>query len=93
LLSKGLVILRRRTVGKPQANHFGLAGADPDLVVRRDLGALLAGVHCALIALHHTVVDAVLDVGTLVLLPPEKPLVVCFILGEEQRDIPFTGKD
>ena len=60
--------------------------------MRRDLGALLAGVHRALLALHHAVVDAVLDVGALVLLP-EKPLVVCFVLGEEQRHLAFAGKD
>ena len=69
LLSEGFALLVRRTVGEPQANHFGLTGADIGLVVRRDLGALLAGVHRALVALHHAVVDAVLDVGALVLLP------------------------
>ena len=61
--------------------------------MRRDLGALLFGVHRALIALHHAVVDAVLDVGALVLLPGEKPLVVRFVLGEEQRHLAFAGKD
>jgi len=35
----------------------------------------------------------VLDVGALVLLPGEKPLVVCFVLGEEQRHIALAGKD
>ena len=69
LLSEGFALLVRRIVGEPQANHFGLTGADIDLVVRRDLGALLFRVHRALIALHHAVVDAVLDVGALVLLP------------------------
>ena len=71
----------------------GLTGADIEPVVRRDLGALLAGVHRVLLALHHAVVDAVLDVGALVLLPGEKPLVVCFVLGEEQRHLAFAGKD
>ena len=28
LLSKGFALLVRRTVGEPQANHFGLTGAD-----------------------------------------------------------------
>ena len=93
LLSKGIALLVRRSFGEPQANHLGLTGADTDLVVRRDLGALLAGVHRALVALHHTVVDAVLDVGALVLLPGEKPFVVCFVLGEEQRHLAFAGKD
>ena len=93
LLSKGIALLVRRSLGEPQANHCGLTGADIDLVVRRDLGALLAGVHGALVALHHAVVDAVLDVGALVLLPGEKPLVVCFVLGEEQRHLAFAGKD
>ena len=80
-------------LGEPQANHAGLTGADVDLVVRRDLGALLAGVHRVLVALHHAVVDAVLDVGALVLLPGEEPLVVGFVLGEEQRHVAFAGKD
>ena len=93
LLSEGFARLVRRTVGEPQANHFGLTGAYIDLVVRRDLGARLAGVHRALVALHHAVVDAVLDIGALVLLPGEKQLVVCFVLGEEQRHIAFAGKD
>ena len=93
LYAKGFALLAGRTVGEPQANHFGLTGADVDLVVRRDLGALLAGVHHTLVALHHVLVDAVLDVGALVLLPGEKPLVVCFVLGEEQRRIAFAGKD
>ena len=42
LLSEGFALLVRRSFGEPQANHFGLTGADIDLVVRRDLGALLA---------------------------------------------------
>ena len=40
LLSEGFALLFRRTVGEPQANHFGLTGADIDLIVCRDLGAL-----------------------------------------------------
>jgi hypothetical protein len=40
-----------------------------------------------------THVDAVLNVGALVLLPREEPLVVCFVLGEKQRHIAFAGKD
>ena len=93
ILAKGFDLPVRGTAGEPQANHVGLTGADGGPVVRRDLGALLAGIHRLLIpAVHHTVVDAVLDVGALVLLP-EKPLVVCFVLGEEQRHIAFAGKD
>ena len=68
LLSEGFALLVRRTVGEPQANHFGLTGTDIDLVVRRDLGALLVRVHRGLFTLHHAVVDAVLDVGAFVLL-------------------------
>ena len=52
-----------------QPHGCRLAGADRQLVVGRDLGALLLGVHRALFALHHAVVDAVLDIGALVLLP------------------------
>src|SRR5512147_2406768 len=62
LLSEGLAILVRGTVGEPQANHFGSTGVYIDLVVRRDLGTLLAGVHGTLVALYHAVVDAVLNV-------------------------------
>ena len=40
-LAKGFALLVRRSLGEPQANHRGLTGADIDLVVRRDLGALL----------------------------------------------------
>jgi hypothetical protein len=84
LLSEGFALLVRR--GEPQANHFGLTGAYIDLVVRCHLGALLPWVHGGLFALHHAVVDAVLDVGAFVLLS-EEPFVVRFVLGEEQRHI------
>src|SRR4029077_7787532 len=93
LLFEGLTVLVWRTLGEPQANHLALTSIDFDPVVRRDLGALLARVHRAMSDLHDIVVDAVPGVGTLVLLPQEKPLVVCFILGEEQRHIAFAGKD
>ena len=91
-LAEGLALRRRGRVREPQANHLALAGADGDRVVRRDLGALLAGVHRILVPLHHAVVDAVLDVRALVLLPGEEPLVVRFVLGEEQRHVAFAGK-
>ena len=90
ILAEGLALPVQGAAGEPQANHRGLAGADIDLVVRRDLGALLAGIHRLLPALHHVVVDAVLDIGALVLLPVEQPLVVGFVLGEEQRHIAFA---
>ena len=94
LLAKGLCSSGSgEACGEPQANHCGLTGADIDLVVRRDLGALLLGVHRVLMALHHAVVDAVLDVRALVLLPGKQPLVVGFVLGEEQRHLAFAGKD
>ena len=93
LLTEGFVFNVWGTLGEAQANHFALTGAYIDPVVRRDLGALLSGVYRALLALHHAVVDAVLDVGALVLLPGEKQFVVCFVFGEEQRHIAFAGKD
>ena len=43
LLSERFDLLVRRTGGEPQANHFVLTTAYLSLVVRRDLGALLAG--------------------------------------------------
>ena len=70
-----------------------LTGADGDLVVRRDLRALLAGVHGILPAVDDAVVDAVLDVRALVLLPRKEPLVVGFVLGEQQRHVAFAGRD
>src|SRR6266481_30272 len=73
----------RKTAGEPQPNHFDLTAAYTGLVVRGDLGALLVGVYGALVAVHHTIVDAVFEVGALILLPGEKQFVVCFILGEE----------
>ena len=85
-LAKGLALLGRRVAGQPQANDGALPGADCDLVVRRDLGALLAGIHRLQPALHHAVVDAVLDVGALVF-GAEQPRVVGFVLGEEQRHL------
>ena len=91
-LAERLALLVQETAGEPQANHRGLTGADIDVVVRRDLGALLLGVHRVLMALHHAVVDAVLDVGALVLLPGKQPLVVGFVLGEEQRRVAFAGE-
>jgi len=45
-----------------------LVGHGDDVLVQH-VEALLFGVHCALLALHHAVVDAVLDVRALVLLP------------------------
>ena len=91
-LSEGFALRTRRRAGEPQANHLALTGTDGDLVLRRDLGALLAGVHSSLVPLHHAVVDAVLDVGALVLLPGEEQLVVRFVLGEEQRHVAFAGE-
>ena len=79
--------------GQAQPHGRRLAGPDLQPVVRRDLGALLSGVHRALIALYHAVVDAVLYVGALVLLSGKEPLVVRFVLGEEQRHLAFAGKD
>src|SRR6266576_794372 len=52
LLFEAFGLLVRRTVRKPQANHFGLTGAYIHLVVRRNLGSLFARVHRALVALH-----------------------------------------
>src|SRR6185369_16685118 len=92
LLSKSFALLFQRSFGEPHANRFGLARADLDLVVRRNVGTLLIGIHRDLLGLDYTVVDAVLDVGTLVLLP-EKPFVVGFVFGEEQRHVAFAGKD
>src|SRR5208337_5276444 len=79
LFSEGFALLVWRTLGEPEANHFGLTSIDLDSVVRRNLGALLGRVHRAVFALHHAVVDAVFDEGALVLLPREKPLVVRFV--------------
>src|SRR5271167_4763484 len=39
LLSEGFAFLVWRTLGEPQANHFGLAGTHTYPVVRRDLRA------------------------------------------------------
>jgi hypothetical protein len=46
-----------------------LAGSNRHTITRRDLGAVPFGVHLALIALYHAVVEAVLDVRALVLCP------------------------
>src|SRR5271157_335889 len=92
LFAKGFALLVWRSLGEPQANHYGLTGADIGVVVRRDLGALLLGIHRALIALHHAVVDAIFDVGAIVLLLGEQPLVVGFVFGEEQRRLTFAAK-
>ncbi len=93
MFPEGFALLVCRTAGKPQANHFGLTAAYIGLVVRGDLRALLFGVYRALVALHNAIVDAIFDVEALVHLPGEKQFVVCFVLGEEQRHIPFAGKD
>ena len=86
-LAERLALLFTDAAREPQANHRRLACADVDLVVRRDLGALLLGIHRVLAAVDHEVVDAVLDVRALVLLPGEEPFVVGFVLGEEQRHV------
>jgi len=62
----GLTLLVQ-SFGESQANHFGLIEAR--LVVHRDLGTLLDRIHRPLSALHHTVIDAVLNVEALVFLP------------------------
>ena len=78
--------------GEPQANHLGLTGFNRDVVVRGGLRACLLRVHGVLPALHHVVVDAILDVGTFVrLLAGEQPLVIGFVLGEEQRHVALAG--
>ncbi len=59
--------------------------------MRRHLGALLIGVHRALVALYHAVVDAVFDVSTLVLLA-EKSFMVGLVFREEQRYLAFAGE-
>ena len=92
LLSEGFALLTRRILGKPKANHLGLTSTDIEPEVGCDLGALLLRIHYNLIALHHAVVDAILDVAAVVLLPREKAFVVGFILSEEQRHLAFTGK-
>ena len=92
-LSEGLGLLVRRRAREAHANHLGLTGADGDLVVCRDLRALPAGVHGILAAVDDAVVDAVLHVRALVLLPRKESLVVGFVLGEQQRNVAFAGKD
>ena len=91
--SEGRVDPVRGTAGDPQSNHLGLAGADIELIVRRDLAALLAGVDRLLTPIDDTVVDPVLHVGTLVFLSGEQPLVVGFVFGEQQRHLALAGKD
>ena len=88
-----IALLDWTALKKPQADHFALTGIKLDAVVRTNFGALFIGVHRVLFALHHVVVDAVLGVWTLVLLSGKKPLVVCFVLCEEQRHITFAGQD
>ena len=82
----------RARTGQAQPHRRRLAGADLQPIVRRDLGALLSGIHRALIALYHAVVDAVLDVGGVVFLSGEEPLVVRFVFGEEQRHLAFAAE-
>ena len=66
-LAKRFSLLVQGTAGEPQAKHAGLTGADRHLVVRRDLGALSVGIDRVLPAVYDALVDAVLDVGALVL--------------------------
>src|SRR4029077_4467113 len=93
LIPEGVALLVRRTATEPQANHFGLTAANIHVVVGRHLGSLPVGVYRTVVALYHAIVDAVLDMGTLVLLPREKQFVVGFVLGEEQQRMAFAGKD
>jgi hypothetical protein len=76
---------------QPHGHRLSRSNRHP--IVRRSLGTLLFRVHCALIALYHAVVDAVLDVGALVLLPGEKALVSRCIICEEQWHLAFARKD
>ncbi len=78
--------------GQAQPHGRRLSGGDVQPIVRRDLGALLSGIHRALVALHHAVVDAVLDVRGVVLMSGEEPLVVRLVFGEEQRHLAFAAE-
>src|SRR5215471_21201158 len=53
-----------------------------------NLGACMRGVHCILLPMNDVLVDSVLHVGTCIG-SAEDPLVVGFVLSEQQRDIPF----
>ena len=88
-LAKGLALLVRNSAGEPQANHARLTGTDRGPVVRRDLGAVFLWIDRVLPAVYHTLVDAVFDVGALVL-GPEQPGMVGFVFGEEQRHVAFA---
>ena len=80
----------RRLGGQAQPHRRRLAGADPQLVVRRRLGALLRGVHRLLPHVDHVVVDAVLEVRASVQIVEVEPGVVGLVLGHEQRDVAFA---
>ena len=88
-LAKRLALPLQVTAGQPQANHTRLASPDRDVIVRSDLGAVLVRIHCVLSTVHHTLVDAVFDIGALVL-SPEQPGVVGFVFGEQQRHVAFA---
>ena len=88
-LAKGLALRVQETAGEPQANHARLTGADRHLVVGRDLGAVFVGIDGVLPAVYHTLIDAVFNVGALVL-SPEQPGVVGFVVGEEERHVAFA---
>ena len=79
--------------GEAQPHGRRLAGSNLQPVVRRDLGALLVGVHRVLMALYHAVVDAVFDVRAVVRIVGKESGIVRFILGKEQRHLAFAGKD
>jgi len=61
--------------------------------VRRNLGALLAGIDGRRLALDHAVVDAVLDVRAGIHLAGEEPLVVGLVLREQQRHVTFRRSE
>ncbi|OPY90220.1 MAG: hypothetical protein A4E73_02606 [Syntrophaceae bacterium PtaU1.Bin231] len=79
--------------GEAQPHGCRAAGRYVEPVVRRDLGALLFGVHRALIAFDDAVVDAVLDVRAVVRTARKEPGIVRFILGKEQRRPAFAEED
>jgi hypothetical protein len=90
-LAERPALLVRKPAGESQADYGGLSGTERGLVVSGDLGAVLVGIHRILPAVHDTVVDTVLDVSALVA-GVEQPLMIRFVLGEQQRNVALAGE-
>jgi len=76
---------------QPQANRLFFTGSDRQLAVGGSLGAGLPGIDGIMPLVDEKAVETVLDIGAAVRCAGDA-LMIGFILGKEQRHVPFTAE-